>query len=480
MATSGKTPPQGQESARGTGVLRPTKPEPHAVGASARTLVGVALHLPAGSGASLSLPRSIAPVSGPRPTQGRVPTPTPPQGQAPLVPSFRPRSITGQTQLYGPSSPVAPATRSPTPQASAAQPLGTAGEWVVSSLSGGSPAAGVLANPLETAGENRGSVAAGGGTPSDGVPLSSVANTDGSPVPAQREREVSGPLPEGGPRGAFVASQSLQSGSGPSAAMAAPAAQGQTAMTVLMTQSYPHLLSGPAATKEEDPSIEDIIRRLLKVLAFLRRHALLLVLLPSLGIGGGIGSYFVLPPARKAICLVTLHPEVKLNPMDPEARRQASMQFFVGAERVFTGEGLIRSSLVKMGLSEPGDGLVLDVAKRLSFEKVGENQYVGTMKERLLNRAGRGPVEFLELHLKNYVDSEIQKKLKVFVAEVDFLREQANAAEKETKEITAQIVKFREEHVEELGKTTLTPASRSQLNRPGSLSPARCSGWKGS
>jgi hypothetical protein len=468
MATSGKTPPQGHESDRG--MLRPTRPESSSVGTSARTLVGVALHLPApGPGASLSLPRSITPVAGARPTAGRVPTPA--QGQPPLVPSFRPRSITGQTQLYGPSASVTPATRSLTPQADPVQPAGTppSGEPAISPRSAGSPAAGVPAKPatIDTPGAGSG-VAVGTGTPSDGVPLSAATSPDGSPAPAQRERDSSGPQPEEGPRGAVVSSKSLQNSSGPlTTTVAAPAASAQTAqtgMTVLMAQSYPHVLTGPAVTKEEDPSLEDIIRRLLKVLVFLRKHALLLVLLPSLGIGAGIGSFFVLPPARIAICQVTLHPEVKLNPMDPDTRRQeSSMQFFAGAERAFTGDGLVKSTLVKMGFPEPDDYFVLDVANRLGFDKVGENQYVGTMKERLLERGGRSPVEFLELHLKNYVDLEIQKKLKVFVAEVDFLREQANAAEKETKDITAQIVKFREQHVDELGKTTLTPASRSQL-----------------
>jgi len=46
--------------------------------------------------------------------------------------------------------------------------------------------------------------------------------------------------------------------------------------------------------------------------------------------------------------------------------------------------------------------------------------------------------------VKNYIETEIEKKLKVFVAEVDFLRSQTEAADKRLQDISQQTVQFRE------------------------------------
>jgi polysaccharide export outer membrane protein len=224
------------------------------------------------------------------------------------------------------------------------------------------------------------------------------------------------------------------------------------------------ILPPPPRPEEIETSFEDFVRRLVKALDFLQQHAHLLVFCTVMGAMLGAASLLVLPPARKALCEVTLHPEIKVNPVDPDVRRSpASAQFFVDAERAFMADELIRSTLIQMGFKDPDDGFVLDIRKRLKFEKAGAQAYLGSMSEKLLRRDFRSPVELLATHLKNYVETEIQKKIKVFVAEVDFLRQQVAASEKELADITAETVKFREKHADEIGKTDITPSSRSQL-----------------
>ena len=216
--------------------------------------------------------------------------------------------------------------------------------------------------------------------------------------------------------------------------------------------------------EETEPSLEDIVRRFIRVAAFLRRHALFLNVFAGLGMVLGIASFYVVPPPRTAFCEVTLHPEPSVNPVDPEGRQQQeSRQFFAGAERAFTSREAIRTTLAGLGASSD-ENAVDAIANHLKFENQGIHDYLGTLREGFFSRNERDPVEFLDAHLKNYVGSEIQKKIKVFVAEVDFLQKQTAAAEKELQDIAAETVKFRESHVDQLvGEATLSPESRSEL-----------------
>jgi polysaccharide export outer membrane protein len=229
------------------------------------------------------------------------------------------------------------------------------------------------------------------------------------------------------------------------------------------------LLNPPAtldANEEDEPSFDDLLRRGLAVLSWLRRRALLLVQVSVLGAALGFLSVRVLPPPRVAVAEVTLHPEPKVNPVDPDARprQQDQVQFFVGAERAFTSREAVRRTLKSLGHTDPSDEFVDAVAKRLKFENVGSHDYVASMAEGLWRRDERDPVEFLSAHLKTYVDSEIGKIIKVFAAEVDFLRAQSTATADELKAAEAAIVAFREEHANQLSdQSSLPPEARTQL-----------------
>ena len=233
---------------------------------------------------------------------------------------------------------------------------------------------------------------------------------------------------------------------------------------VLVTDSSDDRRRMLRSDEEAEPSLEDIVRRFIRVAAFFRRHALFLNVFAGLGMVLGIVSFFVMPPPRSAYCEVTLHPEPNVNPVDPEGRQQQeSRQVFAGAERAFTSREAVRTTLTGLGASTD-DSAVDAIANNLKFENQGIHDYVGTLREGFFSRNERDPVEFLDAHLRNYVESEIKKKIKVFVAEVDFLQKQTAAAEKELQDIAADTVKFRESHVDQLvGEATLSPESRSEL-----------------
>jgi polysaccharide export outer membrane protein len=81
----------------------------------------------------------------------------------------------------------------------------------------------------------------------------------------------------------------------------------------------------------------------------------------------------------------------------------------------------------------------------------------------LLDRRDDWHVRFLDAHVKNYVETEVEKKMKVFVAEVDFLRSQSEAADKRVQEISQETVKYREAHSDQILAQNALASSPSEL-----------------
>jgi polysaccharide biosynthesis/export protein len=252
---------------------------------------------------------------------------------------------------------------------------------------------------------------------------------------------------------------------------------------------------------EAEPSLEDVLRKIVVAARYLRRHAVLILAFSGIGLALGSASFKFLPPVQAARCTLTLYPAPRQNPIDPESQQRAQsdeMAFFAGAERTLVSQESIQGTLERMTVPPPGGADAIRLAKRIRVDSVGSNTYAVSMTPKLFDHRDDWHVRFLEAHTKNYVETEIEKKLKVFVAEVDFLRSQTDAAEKRVKEISQEAVRFREAHADqilaqsalasspaelELRRIALTgqisrlsgelDGIRSQLNRGSALSQAR-------
>ena len=86
------------------------------------------------------------------------------------------------------------------------------------------------------------------------------------------------------------------------------------------------------------------------------------------------------------------------------------------------------ATLRRLGVPHPSEGSADAIAKELSFKSIGNNTYSATMTPRLFARRDDSHVRFLDAHIKTYLETEVAKKLKSFVAEVDFLRSQTAVA----------------------------------------------------
>jgi uncharacterized protein involved in exopolysaccharide biosynthesis len=230
-------------------------------------------------------------------------------------------------------------------------------------------------------------------------------------------------------------------------------------------------MSSDRGEAEEAPSLEEIAGKMITGYRFLRPYLRLLAVLALGGLGAGLASTVVLPPAPAAMAEVRLYPAKKSNPVENAWRppEENGVQFFAQAERAFTHPQLVAATLAKVEGQghgeEPDPGRVGALAGRLKLELIGDRLYRATYQEPLVGRGRPDPVEFLDAHIKNYKDSEIEKALAVFHEEASFLKTKWESASAELQKINAQLAEFKTKNADGLPETSLQAnASRFALD----------------
>jgi polysaccharide export outer membrane protein len=242
--------------------------------------------------------------------------------------------------------------------------------------------------------------------------------------------------------------------------------QGQSQPFPSPLQAQPGRRRRSADSDEAAPSIDDLLLKILRAWRYLRRRSWLIFSLAAVGLAAGAASFKYYPPVRAAYCVVTLHPAPRANPIESEMRQAQSdsTQFFAGAERAFKSNENIMAALRRIGVPNPNEPFAEAIAKRMSFESIGNHSYLATYMPTFFSSRTDWHVRLLDAHIKNYVETEIEKTLKVFVAEVDFLRVQTDAADKQLSEIMQETVKFREANSDQiLAQGTLAGSSQGDL-----------------
>jgi prefoldin subunit 5 len=217
---------------------------------------------------------------------------------------------------------------------------------------------------------------------------------------------------------------------------------------------------------EEGPSLAEIVHRLVAAYRFLRSHARLIALLAIGGAALGLGSVLLAPPPATAACDVRLLPRVKSNPVETQWHPpdQETTQFFAGAERGFTNPDLVRATLLTVEGQDPDETHIQAVAARMKLEGVGDNRFRASYLSNRFGGAHPPAVPFLNAHLKTYVQSEIEKTLHGFSAEVDFLRDQMKTVERDMASVNETRARFRESNADRLPEEAAqTHISRFQL-----------------
>jgi pSer/pThr/pTyr-binding forkhead associated (FHA) protein/uncharacterized protein involved in exopolysaccharide biosynthesis len=228
----------------------------------------------------------------------------------------------------------------------------------------------------------------------------------------------------------------------------------------------PRLDVAPPPRGEEEMSLTDVVRKAARAYSFIRERRLLIAALAAVGTAFGVFSIFISPPGVLASAEVKLLPHLTLSTTREEDRWQNSDQdsgtFVKSAERALTAPDLVRSSLRKLGSAEPADAWIRSIAAKLKVEETGDHVFRATYKDKVSARPT--PLDFLTVHLQDYVESEIARSLRELSGKVDFLRDQLKTVEKDLDHISDQRAGFREANADRLPEDSeQTHSSRFEL-----------------
>ena len=210
----------------------------------------------------------------------------------------------------------------------------------------------------------------------------------------------------------------------------------------LLSQTRKNELNGVIVSEgEEAPSLRTVMLKALALRTFLaRRWPLWLPLTLAFAALGHISAYLHPPPAQ-ADFEVRLRADSRKNPMGTEEGEKAEV-VFGDPEKNFKNDELLRSTLSKLGISDPTPEAVRDVQQRIGIESIALHTWRGHYTDTTPERA----VSFLETHVQNYVDAELAKMLKVIRAEADFLASQFKQNEAELRKSEQKLLDFRKQH----------------------------------
>jgi len=170
------------------------------------------------------------------------------------------------------------------------------------------------------------------------------------------------------------------------------------------------------------------------------------ILAMLLGFVGGMLHYRLDPPAKKAIFEVALIP--KANQAVSNQYGGGKLEFFREAEQNFMSRRLIKQTYEKLGMKNVGPGMI-DLTRNLllSFQKKGSynsNLYAGSF----LHSDPDFAVEFLRTHVENYLDTEIEKALRIVLAEQAFFRRELDGARERLERAEERLLDFKAKNVD--------------------------------
>ncbi len=230
-------------------------------------------------------------------------------------------------------------------------------------------------------------------------------------------------------------------------------------------QAHSVAVTGPPESEPADSlSLTDVVHTVQTYWVYVKRYIWLATTCMCFGIAFGIVQARLNPPPGSAWFEMTLKTESRGND------EKEGMEFFVAAESTFRSLPLIKKTLAELGATHITDTIAANIQAALTFELVGYNSKLwrGDYKDATAELA----VIFLKKHLDVYVNSEIDKILKVLRADAEFDREQEARANQQVAEARNRLLEFIDEHPEAVPKDAKLPAEPRLSLAPGA-SPER-------
>ena len=198
-------------------------------------------------------------------------------------------------------------------------------------------------------------------------------------------------------------------------------------------------------------SLTDAVRTVRTYWVYAKRYGRLIGTGAGVGLLLGLLQLWIHPPPGSAWFELSLASADRSN----QASDAAGPALFIGAESMFRSLPLIEKTLHELGMPKVSDAFATEIQSALSFEPVSYNSkvYRGTYQDASAELA----VRFLNQHLRVYIDSELDKLLKVLKNDAAFDREQEQHAYERVAGARNELVVFSDEHPEAVPKDAKLP-----------------------
>lgn len=226
--------------------------------------------------------------------------------------------------------------------------------------------------------------------------------------------------------------------------------QQQAQMNALGMQQQMPLAATSSVSGEdgEGPAGPSLMDRAKQLLEFYRPYLAFIAIVTVLGLGVGISSLAWMPPARKASFEVNLISSMADNPV--KAFERGLVEFFRAAHISFKSPSLIEKTLAALGESDVTPQRVGAIQDKLSLDGIAKVGSTITYQGKFGAGAGEWPLTFLGAHVRLFLDTEIDKTLKLIRVEVDFLEKQLAENEKELRRTEREVLEFKQRNIDGL------------------------------
>ena len=199
---------------------------------------------------------------------------------------------------------------------------------------------------------------------------------------------------------------------------------------------------------DDEMSFADMVAQLRRLITFFWPFRKVIAGLGLLGLIAGGLSVLPFPPAVSAVFDVRLHSRASDNPL--ERFDSTNVEFFRSAGTTFRSHGLIEKTLRDTGEPDVNPGLLQAVQTQMTFFNTGGDQNSQTYTGSYLGPTPEKSLLFLERHVANYLQGEIDKTLKIIKSQVDFLTSQLADTEKQLKDTEQRLLDFKKKNIDGL------------------------------
>jgi uncharacterized protein involved in exopolysaccharide biosynthesis len=178
---------------------------------------------------------------------------------------------------------------------------------------------------------------------------------------------------------------------------------------------------------DEDMSLAEMVGTVRRVVDFFFPYRFVIAISFAVGAVLGVGSFFAKPPGSKAAFDLNISSSVDKTTGNALADRGSA------AESAFRSDALVLKSLNDVGIAAPGNDLLGVVQRNLTFTSPDAGSWMAKPVLRyhgeFLGETPEFTGAFLTTHLKNFVDSEVDRTTQLITAKLKYTTEQLTKAE---------------------------------------------------